>query len=260
DLGAWLKGLKGTDDPFALNGLRNALGPAAADLLAPAVTGADGTFRLRGIGRERVAVLRFEAPAIETRDVHAMTRRGPAVRVPSQTAGPLVFHGASFDHAAAPTRPVVGVVRDRDTGKPLAGVTVRSAIASAWSSSGRRDLRATTDREGRYRLAGLPRGGGQRLLLEPPAGLPYPAATGGPPAGTGLAPVQVDFALKRGVVIRGRVTDGVTGKPVRATVEYYAFADNPHLREAPDFRASGRVSAATGPDGSFALVGLPGRG
>jgi hypothetical protein len=73
-----------------------------------------------------------------------------------------------------------------------------------------------------------------------------------------LEPVRVDFALKRGTWIRGRVTDKATGKPVRAKVRYAAFRDNPHLRGAPGFDGSAR--AATRADGSFTVLGLPGRG
>ena len=36
------------------------------------------------------------------------------------------YYGATFRHAAAPTKPIVGVVRDKDTKKPLAGITIRS--------------------------------------------------------------------------------------------------------------------------------------
>jgi hypothetical protein len=83
-------------------------------------------------------------------------------------------------------------------------------------------------------------------------------------ATTGLDPVTVDFALKRGVLIRGRVTDKETGRPVPALVEYFAFRDNPHLRETPgllsDRRANSHGGVRTAKDGSFTLLGLPGRG
>ena len=52
-------------------------------------------------------------------------------------SGPLVYHGAQFDQAVAPTKPIVGVVRDKDTGKPIAGVTVQSHVLAG----GPRDVR-----------------------------------------------------------------------------------------------------------------------
>ena len=68
--------------------------------------------------------------------------------------GTLVFHGATFDHAAAPTRPIEGTVRDKETGKPLAGVSIRSDRFAASIISGRDHVRTISDAQGRYRLRG----------------------------------------------------------------------------------------------------------
>lgn len=67
----------------------------------------------------------------------------------------------------------------------------------------------------------------------------------------------MDIGLKRGVAIRGRVTDKATGRPARALVEYFVFADTPSRKEVPRLDY---VRAYTSADGSFELVGLPGRG
>src|SRR5262249_20645438 len=61
-----------------------------------------------------------------------------------------------------------------------------------------------------------------------------------------------------GVRIQGRVTDKVTGQPVAASVEYFAFAENPHHLEVPGFATDHYLQ--TDADGAFALIGLPGRG
>ena len=54
----------------------------------------------------------------------------------------------------------MGVVRDKDTGKPLAGVTIQN---ETYRGPGERiELRATTDGEGRYRLVGLGAGWQER--------------------------------------------------------------------------------------------------
>src|SRR5262249_31931474 len=109
--------------------------PALLGLTRAAVTGADGRFRLTGISGEGLVLVRFEGPTIETTGVYATTQARPAIQVPRKKgsfyrSGGLVVHGAVFDHAAAPTRPIQGIVRDRDTGKPLAGVTVRARLGS----------------------------------------------------------------------------------------------------------------------------------
>jgi hypothetical protein len=245
--------------------VRTWLDPKLLDLTRPVVTGADGKFRLTGIGGERLVGLRFEGPTIETSEVHVLTRPAPTIVTPRSKDRPelgnSVFHGNTFDHAAAPTQPVVGVVRDRDTDKPLAGVTIQARMGAAREHFASDPyLVTTTDAEGRYRLVGLSREGEHRLQFLPGSGQPYLAATKTLKATTGLEPITVDFALKRGVFIRGRVTDKATGRPVAALVRYGAFSDNPHLREAAGFRNSDSDQTRTAKDGSFTLVGLPGRG
>jgi RNA polymerase sigma factor (sigma-70 family) len=228
---------------------------ALATLFPPVKTGADGRFRIKGIGRERVASLRVEGPTIATQQVKAMTRPAATTRLAPQ--------GAPFDLLAVPTKPVVGVVRDKDSGKPLAGVTVRShRIAGAFDLNGL--VRTTTDREGRYRLVGLPKGPGNALIAEayghlPRADdLPYLAAIREAGDTPGLGPVTVDLALKRGVWVKGRVIDKATDKPVRGGFDYFCFPDNPDATELP---LLGRIPAGwTQKDGSFRTVALPGRG
>src|SRR5262249_9612099 len=185
----------------------------------------------------------FEGPTIETSEVCAMTRPAPTIVTPRAKDHPRlgnsVFHGNTFDHAAAPTRPVVGVLRDKDTGKPLAGITIQSRMGSAREHFASDPYVATTtDAEGQYRLVGLSREGEHRMQFLPGKDQPYLPATKTLKATTGLDPITVDFALKRGVFIRGRVTDKVTGRPVPALVRYGAFSDNSHLREPAGFRGT----------------------
>jgi RNA polymerase sigma factor (sigma-70 family) len=275
DLQPWLDDLKKSkgENPIYRHQSGGLLA-AVSGLTKSVKTDADGKFRLTGIGRERIAVLRIESPTIETVDVNVMTRAGRSITVPNdrnRPQGSLVYHGATFDHAAAPTVPIFGIVRDKDTREPLAGVTIQSRIASALYLPDRQYLRTTTDAKGNYRLVGLPkhaapplygeaRRGGHVIQVVPPAGKPYLPSVKETSTTTGLDPLQMDFELKRGIEIRGRVTDKATGKPVQAQVDYFAFTTNPHLREAPGFRGSGHVSAFTAKDGSFKLVGLPGPG
>jgi hypothetical protein len=57
---------------------------------------------------------------------------------------------------------VSGIVRDRNTGKPLAGYTVSTTVGATWigntvvMSAGSKDVKSSTDETGRYRLADLP--------------------------------------------------------------------------------------------------------
>jgi RNA polymerase sigma factor (sigma-70 family) len=229
-------------------------------LTRPTVTGADGRFRLSaGISSECVVGLRIEGPTIETVEVYTLTRSDPGVRFPL-TALHFVYYGPRFDHAAAPTRPIVGRIRDKGTGKPIAGVTIRARIRS-FVGFAERYVSATTDADGHYRLVGLSHNEGHELELLPAPGQPYLPGMRTLGIAAGLDPMTANFSWKQGVVIRGRVTDRETGRPVHAVVAYFAFADNPHLKEAPEFRGVDVHGAVhTAEDGSFTLVGLPGRG
>jgi RNA polymerase sigma factor (sigma-70 family) len=228
-----------------------------------ATTGADGKFRMTGIGRDRVVSLLIEGPTIATEfaDVHARTRPGPTYQQAMQRDKPefgtLVYYGATFDYAAAPSRPIEGTVRDKESGQPIAGVSIRSERFAGNEISGRDHVRTTTGPDGRYRLAGMPAGSGNRITAHPGPAQPYLGAGAEVPGGAGPGPATVDFVLKRGLAVRGKVTDKATGQPVPAIVEYFAFIDNPHRAEAWALHGA---EVRTCPDGSFEVVGLPGRG
>src|SRR5262249_18898600 len=134
-------------------------------------------------------------------------------------AGPVthIVYGATFDYVANPSRPVRGVVRDKDTGKPVAGVSVEG-----WAKGGS-DCKAVTDREGRYEVLGLAKSPPYTLTVNPTAGPPFrhKAEFLDPP---GLDPLTADIVLVQGLTVRGKVTDKATGQPVAgARVDYYPF-------------------------------------
>jgi RNA polymerase sigma factor (sigma-70 family) len=227
----------------------------AFDLLIPPVTtGRDGRFQIKGIGRERLARLRIEGPTIATQIVTVQTRSEEAIHY-QRTDNPKpridTYYGAALEIPAAPPRPVMGIVRDKDTGKPLAGVTVETEAGLG------EVIRTTTDKDGRYRLDGLTKGGRQIMALTDD--LPYLPALRTIEDSLGLEAVTFNIALKRGIWIKGRVFDKVTGKPHWADVEYHCFLDNPNVNEMPSFLPNRRIKV-TRKDGSFQVVGLPGRG
>jgi len=264
DLSAWAEKvrLNGGNGPYGAYG--EGLLDWVGDLPGPPVlAGPDGRFRVVGIGRERLAGLIVAGPGIETAKVHAMTRPGEAIatkgyRIP---LNPTLYHPARFDHAAAPARPVEGVVTDRETGRPLAGVAIVGKVRNEEMSVSvaEPDVEATTDAEGHYRLPGLPRGALLSVIARPGAGLPYPTAESEVP--DGLTQARLDLGLKRGVVVRGRVTEKGTGRPVPgARVQTYAFADDPALAEYPGYAGGECPFTWTDADGRFAVAALPGRG
>ena len=120
-------------------------------------------------------------------------------------------------------------------------------------------VRTTTDAKGHYRLVGLPRGPGHTIIAMPADDQPYLPSMVAVGSAPGVEPVTTDIGLKRGVLIRGRVTDGPGGHPVRARVEYFVEASNPNANDAPGFAGTIHM-APTRPDGSFAVAALPGGG
>ncbi len=248
---------------FGFHGLY--LSNQVSQLFPKAVTDADGRFTLRGIGRERIAVLQIEEPGIETRKLYARTRAGATLRVPGEWRNPSLdtytFHGAKFDYAAAPSRPVIGVIRDNDTLDPLEGVTIEAEKLAGERISGWPNgfIQTKSDAEGRYRLEGLPLG--ENLLLATKPG-EEPYVTTALPVETTPAneTATLDFKLKRGVWIRGRVTDAETGAPLRGRVEYFVFNDNSNRKSASGLMRALGGFVRSDVDGRFAVPGLPGRG
>jgi RNA polymerase sigma factor (sigma-70 family) len=205
-------------------------------------TGKDGRFRLTGFGRDRLVVLSIRAPGLENTLVSVVTRAD----LPGGTNG---IYPARFKHLAGPSKPIVGVVRDKATGKPLAGIRVSSPLGQA---------KTLTDAKGHYRLDGI---GKQKQYVVSARGSAYFAAIKAEIADTpDLDPIPVDFDLERGLLVRGKLTDRATGRPVRGQVTYVARADNPRLKDLPGFERQLPGAADTAADGSFEVLALPGPG
>ncbi|HKI17512.1 MAG TPA: sigma-70 family RNA polymerase sigma factor, partial [Isosphaeraceae bacterium] len=242
--------------------------PMAKEFTIAATTGPDGRFRLAGTGRDRIAEILVSGPTIATAHLYVLNRDGPAIPIVKQrsmrpmTPERTTYYARRFDYAAAPTRPIEGTIRDKDTGRPLAGIKLQGMVFEEHSYLWAPGVEAATDAQGRYRLAGLARGPAYRLSVEPGEGQPYLGAVLRAPADSpGLEPVRFDIALKRGILVRGRVTDKATGKPVSSGyVESHVFSDNPHVREFPGYGQREPPSAFLQDDGRYEVVTLPGRG
>jgi len=267
DLSAWLdvcKQTNGGSQRVEQLYLKRRLWPGGSGLPA-ATTDAKGRFTIRGVGRERLIRLRVEAPAIATRNIGVLTRRGDPIRVNrgrgNETQQFELFYRAQFSYAAEPAKPVIGIVKDRDTGTTLASVRIACEQTGEFSFHNNNAIETTSDANGRYRLDGLPQHVDSPLLAIPAPGQPYLPAAIKVPKATSLEPVTVDIGLKRGIAIKGRVTNQKTGKPVRAHVAYRAYRHHPSLADYPGFEAA-RVGDQheTEPDGTFLVFGLPGRG
>jgi len=235
-----------------------------AQLFPTATTDADGRFRIAGVGRERIAMLRIEGDGIETRQVNVRTREGKTYELLQSMRDPdlgtLAYHGATFELAVGPSRDVVGTVLDEQSGEPLSGVTVVSDKLAGQTISGGyfNSVSAVTDAKGEYRLRGLPVGE-NRIVAVPPKGQPHLAI--GHTANVQLdSEPTADFKLPRGIWIRGRVTDSKSGEPVRAWVEYFAFRDNPASNKLDSRSGEESTRGTTDAEGRFELRGVTGPG
>src|SRR5262249_34039610 len=119
---------------------------------------------------------------------------------------------------------------------------------------------ARTDQEGRYELLGLRKAEAYTVYARANSSRHF--AVGVPVKDTpGLGPLAADIKVPAGVVLlRGKVTDKRTGKPVPgARVHYFALFRNPETDRLAGYSWFESVTTA-GADGSFTLPGLPGPG
>jgi RNA polymerase sigma factor (sigma-70 family) len=223
-------------------------------------TGADGRFEITGVGRDRIVGLDIDHPATEHVTLYALTRTSPAHTKPhrwslQQSQVTLRFPApslvsATFEHFAGPTKPITGVVRLKDTGKPLAGAQVYG-----YGQATRIRVEATTDVQGRFRLLGLPKSESYPVHVAARSGLdPFLGAQVTLTDTVGLQPIETAIDVPAGVIVTGRLIDTTTGRSVQTNeLKYQSLPGNPNTGET----STGR-SGTTDP--KFRITVRPGRG
>ncbi len=219
-------------------------------------TGADGRFRIEGIVPEKMfARLHFRDPNFA--DDNLIVSTGLALTDWLRAFGTQPVD-AKFTHTLEPARPVVGVITDKQTGKPLAGVLVEMLPARMTNRyGGMTPTLVKTDASGRYRAAGAS-GDNYWVSVFPEPGSGYlPLLKRDNRWPSGMKVLTIDLALPRGRVVRGRVVEGHQARPVPdASVIYQPGPNNPHDSGNYEFRNP----VLTDSDGNFALTALPGKG
>jgi RNA polymerase sigma factor (sigma-70 family) len=260
DLNPWIETKKKWAKGDYVHGVAVKTLPAQALGVPEVSTDKEGRFRLTGFGRERVVHLRVRGQGIENLRLEVLTRSGPLPNLKTNhTSG---VYPARFEHLAAPGKSIAGIVRDKRTRKPLAGIQVKGASGKFIGTGF--EVQAVTDENGRYELTGLSK---QQEYWVAADGRDYFNSTQFHIRDTpGLEPVTVDFDLERGLIVRGRLTDQASGKPVPGQLSYVAAADNPNLK---DYTELGKLHVLVsrnsprgevGPDGSFTILTIPGPG
>jgi RNA polymerase sigma factor (sigma-70 family) len=242
--------------------------PGWAGIPEEVTTDADGHFRITGIGRERLAVLKVGGETIERKTLHVLCRPGldvaaltkpdPEKKNPGMSRGaqPAVY-GPTFEHVAQPCKPIVGVVKDKATGKPVAGVSISGSAANHWWGD---YAQTKTDADGKFRLVGVAKA--SHYSVSAYAGKPYLPSQQQVGDSEGLTPLTVNFEVVRGVQVKGRITDKQTGKPVFCALWYFPLADNKFFKDLPGKEWYQHVVQGhrTDRDGNFSVTALPGSG
>jgi beta-lactamase regulating signal transducer with metallopeptidase domain len=215
--------------------------------LQAAKTDADGRFRLAGFGKDRWLNLTVTGPRIGSTFITVLARPRDEIEPLVKGGSFTPTYGTEFEHAAAPGRDIIGIVREKGTGKPLAGAYVYG-----------RGVEARTDEDGRYRLERLGKAEkywvGARTDSHFSAGLNTPDTPG-------LDPITVDLELEKGIALHIRLRDKSTGQPVRGQFAYYGAIGNKNV-EGTAFASQPYVGTrgSTNPDGSGTMVVFPGPG
>jgi RNA polymerase sigma factor (sigma-70 family) len=231
---------------------------------------ADGKFEITGVGRGRLLAFSVEAPGIETAGCRVVTdtKFDPkTVEQPSQDTmpggaympGPALY-GATFTHTAKPSQPIVGVVTDGKTGKPIAGVQVNGhPDGPHWYENG---SSVFTDADGKFTMHGVAKTDRVRLMVFPTPKQPYFQYTTTVASKPGLTEIPVELKLTKGVMVKGRVTEKGSGAPVAgAGIRYTALADNKHYAELMSGkRGESGMAWNSDADGRFEFIALPGSG
>ncbi|HEY7154140.1 MAG TPA: sigma-70 family RNA polymerase sigma factor [Gemmataceae bacterium] len=197
-----------------------------------AVTDKDGRFRLQGAGVERMVLVRLRAPGLTPAPLLVINRAGfdptawnkaardnipPEARRPEQ---PPLLYGPKIEYVAPAGRRIEGTVREADSDKPVSGYRITINVPNGF------DINTVSDKEGKYKLLGVPKMKEYTLFAYPPANSAWlPTVARGEDA-EGLRTVQVDFTVVRGIVVNGRVLDRATGKGVRAGVRFAPLPGN----------------------------------
>jgi RNA polymerase sigma factor (sigma-70 family) len=201
----------------------------------PATTDADGRFLIHGVGRGLEASLCVIDSRFALQRIDVATDNSPDAK--------------SLTMALRPAQIITGRVICADTGKPVP----RAQITVSAMNEGSNATQPTyfqTDADGRFRTNPAP---GDRFSVRatPPSGLPYLYASDRFEWPKGAIEHSLDLSLPRGVLIRGKVTEEGSERPVAgASVTFLAYRGG-----GQSSREGARTTTLA--DGSFEVTGLP---
>jgi RNA polymerase sigma factor (sigma-70 family) len=202
----------------------------------PATTDGEGRFVLRGIGQGVRLLLMADDPRFARQRIF----------VDTDASG----QSKSMTAALEPAKVITGRVTYADTGKPVPHAAIE---ITAFRGGPGYSNQFETDADGRFRANPLSTDR-YNVSVHAPEGQPYLNATSGMIEWTkGIIEHHVDLALERGTVIRGKVTEEGSGRPVSgATLRYVGRP------AATGFQAHAwNGTTQSRPDGSYLLAVVP---
>jgi RNA polymerase sigma factor (sigma-70 family) len=229
-------------------------------------TDREGRFRISGAGINRLLELRVQGQNVAQSSVFVVTRTGFDPKPFNQAAassmlmaprGPgdlIQLYGPTFDYVATPGKKMSGIVHDA-AGKPVAGARVMAirAMNNVVSTS--------TDADGRFSLAGIPKQPLHGLHVMPEKNSPLLSRSVEVPDTNGLTPVTADILLARGIIVTGQVIDKQTGKGVQSGIRFAPLPENQFFgKPGYDSYKHERLMSTTDADGRYRLTIIPGAG
>ncbi|QDV24651.1 M56 family metallopeptidase [Aureliella helgolandensis] len=240
------------------------------DLRSEWISDANGRIEISGIGRDRIARFEVTAPSIVTTRIDVMARDTENVGIlldgldgkgqPTQT-----IYGANFSIKLKSGLTVTGVVRDRATQRPVAGMWVTTGGYSPLTAPQQTKGAVVTGSDGRFTLSGLnpklleyEQESTRRISAIPQPGVQFLRA------GT-VFEKDKDTVIEtvQGIGYRLKVVDE-DGLPIQATVEYRRVQPNSvglELIRSVGGGAEGHLNhAVLREDGTYEGFVLPGPG
>jgi RNA polymerase sigma factor (sigma-70 family) len=239
-------------------------------LLPAATTDADGRFRIAGFAREWAIILSIEGAGVENQTIFVFNRPdignrflSPFLAAHDPNLGmgderKVIVLANGFVHPVAPGQTIVGAIKDETSGEPIAGALVESYMLAGTNLAQNTIYHTVTDKLGRYRLEGLPRGKGNRIRIQSPENAAYLPVVKDVPTAVPFAEALVDAALRRGIRVDVSASDAATGQPVPGSVSYFAMPPKRTFMPLPGSDGYDNFMP-TRVDGSLRFIVAPGK-
>ena len=238
-------------------------------------TDSNGNFTFKPLAKNQIALLEVSGKNFaHQKSAVAITRHTDIKKVQdprgSHAGGPMRVLGSKPTIVLEHSLPIIGVIVDEETGKPISGLKVNSYIVAGpdprMSLINQHVTSASTDANGRFQLEGMPTRSGNQIIVstDPKSDIqtPYLSKIVEVPLAQGNDPVELNIELKSTHWIRGKVVNRESEKPVVGVrVQYQPARDNEQFVQAnPRPQAASYSEVESGPQGEFKIVGMPGLG